>query len=80
MFIFQSIWQGFATWANGKKVKFHKGTYRTEDVAIANHLRSKCKAVVTEIIPPSPVKPAAEVTETPVVEEPAAKKSPKSKE
>lgn len=80
MFIFQSIWQGYATWANGKKVKFHKGTYRTEDVAIANHLRTKCKAVVTEIIPAGAVKPAAEVKEPPAVEEPAAKKSPKSKE
>jgi hypothetical protein len=77
MFIFQSIWQGYATWANGKKVKFHKGMYRTDDVAIANHLRSKCKSVVTEI---TQAKPATEPVEKPVAEKPAAKKSPKSEE
>lgn len=73
MFVFQSIWKGFATWVSGKKVKFHKGMYQTNDSAIANHLRTKCKAVVTEVVAPKEEDVAEKATDKPAPKKPVAK-------
>jgi hypothetical protein len=51
MFIFQSIYAEFVTYAGSKKVKFVRGAFRTNDDSIASHLRTNCKGVVTEVKP-----------------------------
>ena len=69
MFVFQSIFAGFATYCGSKKIKFRRGFYQTEDQTIANHLRKDFKGIVTEITEIK--KPMAEK----LVEEKPAKKT-----
>jgi len=68
MFVFQSIFAGFATYCGSKKIKFRRGIFQTEDQAVAAHLRKEHKGVVTEITEVK--KPVAE---KPVEEKPAKK-------
>jgi len=67
MFVFQSIFAGFATYYGSKKIKFRRGIFQTEDQAVANHLRKEHKGVVIEITEKKPV------AEKPAEEKPAKK-------
>ena len=51
MFIFQSIYAEFVTYVGSKKIKFIRGAFRTDDESAANHLRTNCKGIVTEVKP-----------------------------
>lgn len=71
MFTFQAIFAEFVTYAGSKKIKFKNNILTTNDEAVAAHLRSNCKGIVTEI---KPVVPKAE----PKDEAPAEAASKKS--